>query len=102
VIVGNDVAAALPGLRVQAESLHRDTFSVFRKTGNKTQDPVTLEEVDEFATVHTGVKGKLKQGEGSGEDTEIPGAVVVVSRLFWHTSVTVTGVLTDDEVEETS
>jgi hypothetical protein len=102
VTLGNDVAQALPALRAAAESMHRDTFTVFRKTGATTTNPVTLEEVAQFAVVHEDVKGKLKQGEGSGEDVDIPGAVVVASGLVWHTSVTVAGIRTDDEVECTA
>lgn len=100
--LGSDIIAALPELRAQAESTFTDTYTVFRKTGAKITDPVTLEETDEYAPVRSGVKGKLKQGLGRGADAEIPGIVAVVSSLEWHTPISTLGVRVDDEIECTA
>ena len=97
--LGSDVVAVLPELRAQAESMFRDTFTVLRKTGNKITDPVTLEEVDEYAVLIPAVKGKFKNGLGRGADAEIPGVVAVVSSMEWHTSISTTGVRLDDEIQ---
>lgn len=100
--LGADIAAALPELRAQAESLHTDTFTVYRATGEKTQDPVTLVESDVFATVLADVAGKLQTGQAQPNDTQAAGQNVVESGMFWHTSVNTLGVLTDDVVECTA
>lgn len=52
--LGTDIAAALPGLRAQAESLMVDTLLVEVETGVMTTDPVTLEETPEWAEVYAG------------------------------------------------
>lgn len=98
VTLGADIAAALPELRRQAESLHLDTFTVFRRTGGVVTDPVTHEETPEFATVLSGVMGKLQTTEAQSRDTQTPGQKVTETGLSWHTSVNTLGVLTDDEV----
>jgi hypothetical protein len=90
-----------PG-RIMAESLHVDTFTVYRATGNKVTDPVTLEERDEYAEVLDGVKGKFKSGEGQDGEAQIPGQTVAETSLSWHTSVSTLGVRTSDEVECTA
>lgn len=96
--LGADIAAVLPELRVQAESLHQDTFTVYRKTGATVTDPDTLVESAQYATVLASVKGKLQSGSAQANDAEIPGQKVIETALFWHTSVKTLGVLPDDEV----
>ena len=96
--IGYDVAAALPELRAQAESLHTDMFTVYRATGASTQDPVTLVEVPVFAVVLSGVRGKLQAGTNQANDVQVVGVKVAESTLYWHTSVGTVGVLTDDVV----
>lgn len=96
--LGAEIAAALPELRIQAESLHQDTFTVYRKTGAMVTDPETLVESPQFATILTGVKGKLQAGSAQANDAEIPGQKVIETSLFWHTSINTLGVLADDEV----
>jgi hypothetical protein len=59
VSLGDDIAAALPELRAQAESLMVDTVKVERETGT-TPDPVTLEEVPIWETVYEG-KGRWQR-----------------------------------------
>lgn len=63
--LGSDIAAALPELRAQAESMMRDTVKVERDTGATTKDPVTLEEVPVWATVHEGPARIQRTGQVS-------------------------------------
>lgn len=100
--LADDIAAALPELRAAAESLHRDTFTVHRATGGTVTDPVTLTEVREYAAVLTGIKGKFKGGNAGNNTVQTPGVQVAETSPEWHTSVTVLGILTDDEVECTA
>ena len=81
-----------------AESLHADTFTVQRATGNKVTDPVSLEESDELAVIHAAVKGKFQFPESRPRDVQIPGMKVAETAAEWHTSVSVLGILTDDIV----
>ena len=92
-------AGALTMGRRMAESMHTETFTVSRATGNKIQDPVTLEESDELAVIHASVKGKFQFPESRPRDVQIPGMKVAETAAEWHTSITVLGVLTDDIVE---
>jgi hypothetical protein len=85
-----------------AESLHRDTFTVYRATGEFAENPDTLTETPVYAAIHEGVRGKLQTGESQPRDTQTPGVKVTETSLFWHTSVTVSGVLTDDVIECTA
>ena len=69
--LGYDIAAALPALRAQAESLMVDACEVSRATGATTLDPDTLEEVPVFAPVWSGRcrvqrSGALSPREQSG------------------------------------
>lgn len=97
--LGADVLAALPELRARAESLHTDTFTVYRPTGETTTDPDTFEEKPVFATVLTGVKGKFQATASQNIDSQTPGVKVAETNFQWHTSIDTVGVLTDDEVE---
>lgn len=100
--LGADVIAALPELRAQAESLHTDTFTIYRATGGSVTDPETLEETPSYAAVLTGVKGKLQTTQAQANEVQTPGQKVAETVLLWHTSVNTRGVLTDDEVECTA
>lgn len=84
--------------RTQAERLHTDTFTVYRKTGATTTDPVTLIESPVYATVLTGVRGKFQTRQSSPNDVQSAGMKVAETSLEWHTSMNTLGVLTDDEV----
>jgi len=52
-VIGDDLAAALPELRAQAESMMRDACTVKRPNGT-TLDPDTLEEVPAYLDVYAG------------------------------------------------
>lgn len=58
--LGADIAAALPELRAQAESLMIDTLLVERATGETTMDPDSLEIVPVYAQVYSG-KGRVQR-----------------------------------------
>jgi len=85
-----------------AESLHTDTFTVYRPTGEMVQDPDTWTEVPELATILTDVKGKLQSGATQTREAQTPGVKVAETSLIWHTSVDTVGVLTDDVIECTA
>ena len=53
-MLGDAIAAELPYLRAQAESLMVDTLFVEVLTGAMTTDPVTLAEVPEWAEMYAG------------------------------------------------
>lgn len=53
-MLGDAIAAELPYLRAEAESLMVDTLFVEVLTGDTTTDPVTLAEVPEWAEVYAG------------------------------------------------
>lgn len=55
-MIGDDIAAALPELRQQAESLMTSTCRIERKSGTSF-DPVTNEQIDTWDTVYEGVCG---------------------------------------------
>lgn len=84
--------------RREAESLHTDTFKVSRQTGVET-DPETLEERPVLTVVRPSVKGKLKAGGAQNRSVQTPGVQFAETTPEWHTSVEVTGILTDDIVE---
>lgn len=73
--LGADVAAALPGLRAEANSMMVTTGRVTRVVG-RVEDPVTREMVDEVVTVYLGM-GRFKAANTQAGRSDIPGAVVV-------------------------
>lgn len=66
--LGGDVAAELPYLRAQAESLMVDTVLVQVATGETTIDPETLEEVPAFTDVYAGPARIQRPGSLSPRD----------------------------------
>lgn len=91
------VEDALARGRARAESLHRDTFTVYRPTGET--EYVGLKEVPVFETIHESVRGKFQATTSQTLPVQTPGVAVAESRFEWHTSLDVLGILTDDEVE---
>lgn len=88
--------------RASLESLHTDTFTVYRPTGQKVTDPDTWEEVDEYTTELTGIKGKFQARASQDSEAQAPGMKVAETVIQWHTSIGTVGVLTDDVVECTA
>jgi len=68
VTLADDVAAALPGLRAEAERLMVDAVLVQRATGETTIDPVTLAEVPAFVDVYAGPARIQRPGQLSPQD----------------------------------
>lgn len=73
--LGSDIAAALPNLRAEAESMMISTGVIRRGTGVKVEDPVTRQEVEETIVVYTGVC-RFKAANSQAGRSDIPGAVV--------------------------
>lgn len=101
-MIDDDVQAVLPELRAAAESLHRDTFTVYRPAGLGPDPDESSREIPVFTTVHAGIRGKLKASGADNRDVQTPGVKVAETGLEWHTSLSVLGILTDDEVECTA
>ena len=74
--LGADIAAQLPFLRTQAESMMVSAGVVRRATGAMTEDPVTLEQVPAYDTIYTGI-ARYKAANTQAGRSEIPGAIVV-------------------------
>ena len=74
--LGSDIAAALPGLRAEANSMMVSTGVVRRGTGVFTEDPVTHVESETFDTIYTGIC-RFKAANSQAGESDIPGAVVV-------------------------
>lgn len=74
--LGADLAAALPGLRAEAESMMLSTGIVWRATGNTVIDPDTFEETAEMVSVYEG-RGRLKLPNSLAVNpSAVPGTVV--------------------------
>lgn len=74
-MLGYDIAAALPGLRAQAESVMQSTVRIRRKTGT-TRDSETGQNVPTWATVYEG-PAKLRMGGAQPNDIDASGQRVV-------------------------
>lgn len=72
-MLADDVAAELPFLRAQAESLMVDTVLVQVATGETTIDPDTLAEVPAFSDVYSGPARIQRPGSLSPRD-DVAGA----------------------------
>lgn len=73
--LGEDIAAALPGLRSEANSMMLTTGRVTRVVG-RVEDPVTRELVDNVVTIYMGM-GRFKAANTQAGRSAVPGAVVV-------------------------
>lgn len=91
-MLGHDIAAALPELRAHAESLMVDTLLIEGPTGNKTLDPVTLAEVDEFAEVYSGPGRIQRPGSLSPREQVSGGFEFGVKALLAQLPLSATGV----------
>lgn len=86
----DEILAALPFLRSQAEELMTDQCVIRRPTGEVVTDPVTLEPIPTYVVVydpdddpHRG-KCKLQTYEGHEAARQIAGAAQVVQRSSIH------------------
>ncbi len=96
--LGWDVAAALPGLQAEAESLMVDTVRIRRRSGSPLPDPVTGQLVYTFTTVYEG-KCRLVLRSGVVRDVDAQSQLLAVQTPELHVPVTVSGVLPNDEFE---
>lgn len=97
-----DIAGLLQRGRAAAEALHTATFNVLRPSGEKVEDPVTLEEIPVLIVKHTAIRGKFQTGQSQTREAEAPGVKIADTTLEWHCSVLVADLLTDDVVECTA
>lgn len=96
------VAAELPHMREQAESLMVDTVLVERATGTFTTDPVTLEEVPDFTEVYAGPGRVQRSGRLSSQDDVSGDFEFGVDSVLVQLPLSATGVKRDDRVTVTS
>jgi hypothetical protein len=94
-MIGDDIAAVLPELRAQAESMMRDTVKVERDTGEFTRDPVTLEDTPVFATVYEG-KGRWQRPDTVAAETVAGEVEFGINRVVVQLPMSATGVLRGD------
>jgi hypothetical protein len=100
-MLGWDVAAALPELRAQAESLMVDTVAVERQDGT-TLDPVTLEEVPAWTSVYSGKARVQRSGALSPRDDVAGGYEFPVGSLIVQAPLSAVGVVEGDRVTVTA
>lgn len=91
-MLGHDIAAALPELRAQAESLMVDTLLIEDETGETTIDPVTLAEVPEYAEVYAGPGRVQRPGSLSPREQVSGGFEFGVKALLAQLPLSATGI----------
>lgn len=101
-MIGDDLAAALPELRAQAESMMRDTVKVERDTGEVDTDPDTLEETPIFATVHEGPGRVQRSGQLSPRETVAGEVEFGVNALMVQLPLSAMGIRKGDRVTVTA
>lgn len=90
-MLGEDVAAALPGMRAQAESLMQDTVLVEVGTGVEL-DPDTLEEVPEWAEVYAGPGRIQRPGSLSPRDDVVGGVEFGIQAVLAQLPLSAVGI----------
>jgi len=100
--LGADIAAALPGLRAQAESLMEDTIAVDRATGETTIDPVSLAEVPAYEAVWSG-PGRIQRSGALAPSEQSPGGYEFgLNSVLVQLPVTSSGIRRGDVVTVTA
>ena len=103
----DDVAAALPGLRAEAERGMVDAVTIERQRVDGNGDPVTdldpetLAEVPVFDAVHSG-KARVQRGISQGHEPVSGGVEFGVYRLEVQLPIAVVGVRPGDRVTVTA
>ena len=100
--LGDDLAAALPELRAQAESMMRDTVLVERANGGFTRDPVTLEDTPTFDSVYSGSGRVQRSGQLSPHETVAGEVEFGVNALMVQLPLSAVGIRKGDRVTVTS
>ena len=101
-MIGDDLAAALPELRAQAESMMRDTVLVERANGGFTRDPVTLEDAPTFDAVYSGPGRVQRSGQLSPHETVAGEVEFGVNALMVQLPLSAAGIRKGDRVTVTS
>lgn len=78
--IGDDITAALPGLRAEAESRMTETVAFF--TESDGTDPITLQPVKIETLIASDVRARLRSENRQSRDVEIAGQAPVVSALI--------------------
>ena len=100
--LGGDIAAALPRLRSQAESMMTDTVRVERATGTQTMDPDTLEMVDDYATVYEDRARVQRSGQLSPHESVAGEVEFGVNALMVQLPLSALGIRKNDRVTVTA
>lgn len=103
-MLADDLAAALPELRAQAESRMTSTVTVRHKTGRTVQDETSGREVPEWVDVYTGRfrLGSIPQGSGPFRTIVAGGAEVQASVRVGHFPAGTTGLGDGDLIDITA
>jgi hypothetical protein len=99
VTLGWDVAAALPGLRAEAESLMTDTVLIRRKSGAPVLNQSTGELVQGYTTIYSGVC-RLKMRSTVVRDVDAASQLLGVQSPELHVPVAGTADIRNDDVFE--
>jgi len=99
VSLGEDIAAALPGLRAQAESLMTEPCTIRRPIGNDT-DPLTGESVPAYRTpdVYAG-PCKVQDAGNQAREVESGSSTATLTSLEVHIPVSAEAVAAGDFIE---
>ena len=100
--LGDDLAAVLPELRAQAESMMRDTIRVERDNGGFTRDPVTLEDTPTFDTIYDGSGRVQRSGQLSPHETVAGEVEFGVNALMVQLPLSALGIRKGDRVTVTA
>jgi hypothetical protein len=99
----DDIAGILPELRAHAESLMVDSCAVDRADGTTTLDPVTLEEVPNYASVLTDQACRVQRFRGQGQSDLVAGGINFgISALLLQLPLSARGVRRNDRVRTTA
>ena len=99
-VIGDDIAAALPELRAQAESLMRDSCVVERRTG-RVMDDTSLEYVDSWSRVYEG-RCRVQVAATQPAEEVVGGRAFVVTDAVVQLPVGPVDFADDDRVTVTS
>ena len=97
--LGADIAAALPELRAQAESLMVDACTIRRATGETTIDPVSLADVPVYAVVWSGPCRVQRSGALAPSEQSPGGYEFGLNSVLWQLPIASTGIRRGDVAE---
>lgn len=101
-MIGDDIAAALPELRAQAESMMVDTCVIERPTGSEPSPTPPFEMVDTYATVYEGKCRVQRPGSSVGNNESVTGGVEFgINAATFQLPLSAAGVRRGDRVRVT-